>query len=372
MKLRSSTKIAIGFIFLLTLTIGGYQYWTRQMVANLKFEAVMPGVVSVVGIDPRYGYQLIVANQMAQLVKGDGGFQSTGTEASGAMSGAVEKRIPVREMLGTLSGDPKEIGEFVRIMNNIVQDEKWPTNAPVWTSEDIDKAFAGDQALTKKLESDINMKLDGTPLPSIRPNALFNGILVNFPVTLTAASPSGPRTVEGRLELPYRPRLLRAVEGRLADKNADNAMIAGYYAEEARKDLDNPAQRENVRELLGGLYSESRVNELRQAPEHVLKGAQVLINETHITSARSEEVLGGNEKQYKLTMQLSDEGRKRLWKYSSNRVGSYVMLVVNGVAVAAPKISHPLTQDELTVGGMGDLTLVNETVDAMNKVVKKD
>jgi preprotein translocase subunit SecD len=216
------------------------------------------------------------------------------------------------------------------------------------------------------------MDLDGKPLASVRPSALYNGILVNFPVTVTVASPTGPRDVVGRMELPYRPRLLKAVESRLADKNADTATIAGYYAEEARKEIEDPAAREKVRESLTRIYSKSNVDELRKTPERVLRGASVLINEQQIVKADSEEVDLGEQKRYDINLQLTDEGRKRLHKYSMDKVGTYVMLIVDGVAVAAPKISHQLTQDELTISGSQDKVLVREAVDAMNKVVKKD
>ncbi|MEZ0327856.1 MAG: hypothetical protein ACAH95_18320 [Fimbriimonas sp.] len=373
MKLLSSTKIAIVFVLLLTAIIGGYQFATVRMIAGAKFSPVTPGKVNVVGIDPDSGYQIIVANQMAQLIQSEGGFESSsGTGEGGATSGAVKKRIPIREMLGTFKGDPVAIGEFVRIMNDIKQDETWPSNAPVWTSENIDKAFAGDQVLAKELEHDINLKLDGTPLPSVRPAALYNGIFVNFPITLTVASPTGSRQVVGRVELPFRPSLLKVVEGRLAKKNADEATIIGYYAEEARKEIDNPSRRENLRQTLPFVYSEARLKELRRAPEQVLKGAQVVINETHITGAESREVDTGDKKRYDIKMRLTDEGRKRLWKYSMDRVGSYVMLVVDGIAVAAPRISHQLTQDELTLRGMEDQVLMRDAVDAMNQLVKKD
>ncbi len=372
MKLLSSTKIAIGFILLLTLIIGGYRFLNVQLIAGAKFGAVIPGKVNVVGIDPASGYRIIVANQMAQLIEGDGDFESTGSAEGGSTSGAVKKRIPIREMLGAIQGDPVAIGEFVRIMNDIRQDEEWPTNAPVWKSEDIEKAFAGDAKLAAKLQHDLNIKLDGSPLPSVRPAALYNGILVNFPISLTVASPSGAREVTGRLELPYRPRLLKVVEDKLAGKNAEVSTIIGYYAEEAAKEIADLSLRENVRTSLSNLYSKARVDELRIIPEKVLRGAQVLINEEHIEGAESREVDLGDKKLYDIKMRLTDEGRKRLWKYSMDRVGSYVMLVVDGIAVAAPRIRHQLTQDELTIGGMEDQVLMREAVDGMNKVVKKD
>jgi preprotein translocase subunit SecD len=177
--------------------------------------------------------------------------------------------------------------------------------------------------------------------------------------------------VIGRLELPYRPQLLKRVEGKLADKNADTTTIAGYYAESARPEIEDPTQREKVQKTLRAVYSKARVDELRVTPERVLRGAQVLINEQQITDAEIHEVEAGDKKRYDIRMRLSDEGRRRLWKYSMDKVGTYVMLIVDGVAVAAPKIQHQLTQDELTISGSEDAVLAREAVDGMNKVVKK-
>jgi hypothetical protein len=63
----------------------------------------------------------------------------------------------------------------------------------------------------------------------------------------------------------------------------------------------------------------------------------------------------------------SDEGRKRLWKYSINEVGSQILLLVDGIAIAAPRIQHPLTQSQLSIKGLPDEVLVSDAADAMNK-----
>jgi hypothetical protein len=371
MKLRGGTKIAIGFGILTALIIGGYRIYTTQAIKGATFAPVIPGRVNVVGIDPGSGYSIIVANQMAQLVQSEGDFQSSDSGSEGATSGSIKKRIPIREMLGTFQGDPKAIGEFVRIMNDIKQDENWPTDPAIWKSEDIDKAFGGDKALAAKLEKDINMKLDGTPLPSVRPAALYNGILVDFPMPVRIQSTEGEHTVVGRMQLPYRPRLLKSVDQALATKQADSTMIVGTYAEAARDAMKNPAARENVKNEIQKLYSQRNQQTMASAAERVMRGAQVLINDKHITGAELREVEAGEKKRYDIRINLTEEGRRRLWKYSTDRVGSHVLLIVNGIAVAAPKISHELTQSELTIGGMEDQVLAREAVDELNAGLKK-
>jgi hypothetical protein len=371
MKLLSSTKIALGFLLLVGLVIGGYRFYNIRAIADAKFSSVKPGKVNVVGLDPGAGYMVLVVNQMAQLVQGEGDFKSSDNGGEGPTEGAVKKRIPIREMLGAFNGDPKSIGEFVRIMNDIKQDENWPVNAVVWTSEDLERAFNGDKKLAAKLERDINLKLDGTPLSQVRSAALYNGILVDFPVSLTIKARDETREVVGRMQLPYRPKLLKAVEQDLAGKTVDLPMIAGTYAEAARKQLDDPSLRENVVASIQKLYSEQNLKSLRSAPERVLGSAEVIVNEQHVIGAESREQDAGDKKRYDIKVRLTDEGRRRLWKYSMDRVGSHVMLIVDGIAVAAPKISHELTQDELTIAGMTDPVLVREAVDALNRVASK-
>ncbi|HSI72158.1 MAG TPA: hypothetical protein VK934_03195 [Fimbriimonas sp.] len=371
MKFRGATKIAIGFGVLTALVIGGYRIYTTQAIKGAKFDPVIPGRANVVGIDPGAGYSVIVANQMAQLVQSDSEFQSSDSGSEGASTGSIKKRIPIREMLGTFQGDSRSIGEFVRIMNDIKQDEQWPTDPAIWKSEEVDKAMSGDLTLAKKLERDINMKLDGTPLASVRPAALYNGILVDFPIPVRIQSAEGERTVVGRLQLPYRPKLLKSVDQALATKQADTNMIIGTYAEQARAAMTDPSARENVRKQIQNLYSPASVRSMASAAERVLRGAQVLINEGHITGAELREIEAGNKKKYDIRIHLTEEGRRRLWKYSTDRVGSHVLLIVNGIAVAAPRISHQLTQTELTIGGMEDQVLAREAVDELNAGLKQ-
>ncbi len=69
-----------------------------------------------------------------------------------------------------------------------------------------------------------------------------------------------------------------------------------------------------------------------------------------------------------LTIEMTDEGRRRLWQYSEDKIGTQLLLIVDGVAIAAPKISHELAQGELTITQMADEGLVKEdTVNAINK-----
>jgi hypothetical protein len=105
MKIRSSTKIAVGFV---VLVVGGYfgrQIITDQMIMNEKFSPIAPGRVNLVGIDAGAGYRIITANFMAQLVEASGDFDSKDSDSGGATEGAIKKRVPIKELLQTLQGN---------------------------------------------------------------------------------------------------------------------------------------------------------------------------------------------------------------------------------------------------------------------------
>jgi hypothetical protein len=166
---------------------------------------------------------------------------------------------------------------------------------------------------------------------------------------------------------PYKPSFIRTVEGRYKDKSrVDDAMIAGYYADEARAILDNPSKRENVGESLRRLYSKETMEKRLELPRHLLANATVVVNERFITDASYRTYPGNDGKALNdLTVSLNNEGRKRLWKFSLNRVGDQILLIANDVAIAAPRIEHELALNELTVTQMPDEVLVRDAVESI-------
>ena len=68
-----------------------------------------------------------------------------------------------------------------------------------------------------------------------------------------------------------------------------------------------------------------------------------------------------------ITINLTDEGRMRLWKYSVGRVESHLLLVADGIPIAAPIIRDELREGELTITQMEDEALVKDAVDALNR-----
>lgn len=366
-KLRVSTWIGITGV---ALAVGGYyglHALSALMVGGEHFDPIPPGRVNLVGISPGAGYRIIIANDVAQLVQTQGGFGAKESDSGGATEGSIKKRVPIRELLGVLRGDGKSLGNFVMIMNNLQENEEWPPIRVVWSKDDIEKAIAGDPKLKAKLEHDLNVRLDGTPIVPLVRNSLENGIIVKAPVELTVNLNGKQTLVKGETMEPFKPSLIRTVEARYKDKpRVDDAMIAGYYADEARPALTTPSKRENVAKSLRGLYSKETMEARLETPRHLLANATVVVNDQFITDASYKSYRGNNDKPLNdLTVKLTDEGRKRLWKFSLNRVGDQILLIANDVAIAAPRIEHELALGELTITQMPDEVLVRDAVDSI-------
>jgi hypothetical protein len=368
MALRKSTKIAIGFAL---LTGGGYLAYdqvTDYLALSAKFTPIKPGNVNLLGIDTGTGYRIIVANQIAQLVEADSEFEGDRNEDTGATSGAIKKRVPMRELLQVLQGNEKAVGAFVMNMNDIREDETWPTTRVVWTAEDIRRALDGDAALRARLERDLNMYLDGRPLPTANISALNNGIIVDTPVTLNIQSEGKDVHITGRIQEPYRPRMILAVENLVTERAGMTAdQQVGFYLEEGRKALNEPNGRENIAKTLENRISPSVAASRAEKPERVLRRATVVVNDQFIRGARYDSLKDSDGKPYyNLVIQFNEEGRRRLWQFSKKRVGSQLLLTVDGIPIAAPRIRHDLAQGELTITQLRDESLVQDAVNALN------
>lgn len=362
-----STWMALGTIALAVAGYYGKEALSSAMLAKEHFDPVAPGRVNLVGITPGAGYRIIVANDVAQLVETQGGFGGKETGNEGATEGSIKKRVPMRELLGVLRGDDKSLGPFVMIMNNLQEKEDWAPIRVDWTKDQLEKAIGGDPKLKAKLEHDLNVRLDGTPIVPLNRNSLENGIFVHAPIELTVNIDGKPKVVRGETVEPYKPNFIKAVEGKYADKaNVDNNMIAGYYADEANNLREKPGSKENVAESLRRMYSPETMRSRLETPRRMLKNAQVVLNESYVEDA--------GYKSYKtpdghtisdLTMHLNDEGRRRLWKFSKDRVGSQILLIADDVAIAAPRIEHELALSEFTIRQMPDEVLVREAIESI-------
>jgi len=374
MKIRSSTKITIGFVVLVTLGYGGYQFAMQKAIEGEHFDPVVPGNVNLVGIDPGAGYKIIVANFVAQLIEGgSAGFGGNDNDAGGggATEGAIKKRIPIKEMLAVLRGDESALGPLTMVMNDM-KEENLPPHRVIWSAEDLHKAIVGDKTLKAKLESDLNVHLDGSPLDHVRPSAIEDGIVIDAPVRVTVNLGGTRKEVVGHVFEGFKPRLVKAVESRYADKNYTPQMQAGYYADEAQKIIAQPKLRENVSETLLDRVSEKTSKERAAPVERILKSATVVINDSQILKASERTYDTSDGQRSDLTIDLNEEGRRRLWKYSIDKVHTQLLLIANNVAIEAPKINHVLSEDQLTITQMRDKTLVDDAVNMINTHTSKN
>jgi len=379
---RPSTKIFLGFLFIIAACWGGWQLYSDWRVSNIKFTPIEPGKVNLVGIDLSGGYRITVSNQVAQLVesrdrvdtpaKGGGlfgGFSMGGADQSddsggGSSSGSSKRRVPIAELIKSLQGDVTALGKFVMAENDLNEDDLPPVRV-TWSDTDIIKALNGDPVLRAKLEKDLNVKLDGTPLPYIRPDAMWDGIVIQAHVPIHVNIGGMPRLLQAPILLPFKADLMSKVERDVEQKsNLTDDTIRIYYQQEAQKVTD--ANRENVAETLKTTVAPEHLGHYAGNPESILGKAVILINENYVTKASVEAVPTDTGTLYNLALDLTPDGVDRLWYYSKHRVGFQLLLISNGVAIAAPTIRHELTSSPLVITKLPDQALAKDAADTIN------
>ena len=223
----SSLKIAIGFVALIAAVYFGYQAYAHKVIDSKSFAEIPPGKVTLLGIDAGAGYKIIVSNEIAQLVPTPNGKLEATDDAMGGGgddSDSTDKRhVPLKETVESLQGDTAALSELVTIMNDDLRKEREqiPPDPVIWNAADIQKAIAGDAKLRAKLEHDINMHIDGTPVDFITKNALYNGITIDLPVPVKVDVRGVPQTLVAHVRIPYRAAFTVRVENDITnDENA--------------------------------------------------------------------------------------------------------------------------------------------------------
>ncbi|MBX7135592.1 MAG: hypothetical protein K1X67_23235 [Fimbriimonadaceae bacterium] len=360
---RSATKIAIGFVLVVVGGFYGYRAWTNYMVGRIDVKPIGPKRVNLVAISPGAGYRILVANGIAQLAEVSGSFDAPDLAQMDEGSDVVSaKKVPMKEMLQSLRQETEGLGAFIMRINDIKADDI-PPEAPVWKAEDLRKALDSDPALKSKLEREINMGLDGTPPNRVIASACVNGIVISTPVTVKI----GGKPVQAEVLQPYRPSFIENIEKKLQERfDADDAR-PGVYRQALEDLLNGQGAKEDVRKSLLARISPERAADLAAKPQRVLENAAVILNDDQIISASARTYKANKRELTDITINLTDEGRDRLWKYSHDRQGFQLLLVVDGIAIAAPRISHELSQRDVTISQLPDASLAEEAVDLMNK-----
>lgn len=366
--MRSSTKIVIGAALVAAVGYVGLVTIPGYLVMREKFSPLKPGSFNIVGVNTRKGgYTIVVANQVAQLVVGKAG--NLEAPDPQAVSSSERKRVPLRDMIRALQGDDKSLARFVMLMNDI-SDASLPAYPIVWKAEDIERALSGDEALKRRLVEDLAIGLDGVPLDSIRTRAIQEGIVVETPVPIRVNMEGKEVTRFARIREEYRPRFFSALDRELSEKgNLTTSLIAGYYRAAARDLIENPSKCEDIAASLRSRYAKTRVESLASLPQRMLGSITIVVNDSLIDGARAERYKTSDGKPMSdLVLVLADEGRRRLWQYSSQHKGEQLLLVWEGIAVAAPTIVETIPFAEVQIKQIPDSTLAQDTVKAILKL----
>lgn len=370
MKIKGSTKLLLGFA---ALVGGGYGAWYGYGELQLRGFEMRPLAVTranLIAINSDSGYRVIVANRMAQLIEitEDSGAQA-GVSDEQINSGVVTevKRLPVKDLLGALQGDAESLSRLVVTVNELDKEEI-PPDPIVWKQEDLEKAFNGDEALRKKLEQDLNVALDGTPLSQITPEALEIGIVIDFPIRFQVPIQGKATEVVARIQVPYQPQFTRDVMRSIEEKpDLSDELIKLTYRDAAAAVLDGSVAKENVMVSIRARYDETRLKDYAAGPQRVLNATSVILNQEQMLQASYVQAESNEGPQkYDLRLRLNDEGMKRLWKYSRQNPGFQLLLTVDGIPIAAPRVRGEITQHDVTIRQLSDERLAQEAVNVIN------
>jgi preprotein translocase subunit SecD len=124
-----------------------------------------------------------------------------------------------------------------------------------------------------------------------------------------------------------------------------------------------------VKKNLSLMIAQDRLQSYAGPAQRILASADIVVNDEQIEEASYSSYEGTDgEKFFTLNFSLTDEGRKRLWKYSRGRIGNQLLVVKDGIAIAAPKIRHELSDSNVDVTQLQEETLVKETVDLVRQL----
>lgn len=346
----------------------GYRSYSMLRLKDVVITPINPGRISLVAVNGDGRYKIVVANQLAQLVESSGSVEDARSNRTALNS----KRLPIRELMQSLQLNEKALSKLIMNLNDFREDDL-PPQKVVWRMEDLDKAFAGDAALKKKLEHDLHVGLDGTPPDQINMDALLNGIVLDYPVKVKFTVGGKPHEMVARVQEHFQAQFAQGVWAAIEAKfNPPKEEIIGLYRERALGILEGKVPRQDLVAAIKGRYAPARLLALAKNPEFILSRATVLLNESFIEGATSQtheskdgQILTDIE------VKLTDEGRDRLWKYSFDNKGFHLLLVVDGIAIAAPRISTELPGKSVSITQLPNEAIAADAVDLINTLAKK-
>ena len=348
----------------------------------MKFSPPAPGSVSLMALSPKSGYRIKIIDQIARLTAaGNGSFQASSENLGlgGGSGNDKQPSLPLNDLMGTLRGDPDSATRFVMSLNSLTAEQMdnnandpeggWPTVRIRWTADQIKQALGGNQALQKKLVNDLNMNLDGTPLAQVNYQSIESGIIVETPGTLKVVVNGKPLQIPVVVSRPYRPSMILSVMRDVdahPSQNFSSDKRLGTYIQYAKATLAGKVQKENIAEALTKLIAPSGIEKYLSSAENVIDAATVVISNKQIKGASESVSSESGHPIYTLNLNLTPNGRLRLWKYSHFHHGNQLLLVSHGVAIAAPIIRTDLFSSQVTIGEMKDKNLVDDAIASIN------
>ncbi|MFW5697208.1 MAG: hypothetical protein ACOCX1_01460 [Fimbriimonadaceae bacterium] len=374
-KLNPSIKFALLVAAVLAVAFFGYHLYGDYRLRDVELAEIQPSEVTILALQPGAGYRILVSNEVAKLAQ----VRGAGEDISGASIENLETDnasiLPISAMLGSMQGDQESLNRFVMSLNELGGD-----NLPAlregrtWTAEQLREVLdGGDPELREELEADLNVTLDGMPLDQINLASVQNGIVIDSPVPVEVSIGGEVRTFEARVQQAFQPSFTRRFESQLENEDVDisEERIAALYASLMRQILEpeqfeNPMNRQDVAEAIERLIDPDYLAEYAEAPERVLRNATTVLNNEYIVGASYEqESTNRRDESYKLNIEVNEEGRMRMWKYSHDNPSFQLLLIVDGAAIAAPVISTELRQSPITITRISNERLIKNAVDKM-------
>ena len=357
MKIRATTKILMGFIGLIGLAYGGRYGLTKFQLIGVDLHPIPSSDFCLIAIGPKANVKTIIANQMVQLVESSDKFSGASEGESGMESGAVKKRIPVRELIGVLGGDPDSAQSFVKKMRDNTEESSSEDEAPLWTKSDLQAAMAAKGPLREKLEHDLGVTMDGQMNPVINRLAYFYGIRIKVPITLNVPNAKGQK-IDSFDVVTFKPKGMSRFYKQMQTKFYDKAQLQTYYASFLR---DDKPEAQDIADTLKKIFAGVEGSDELKKAENIARYSTILVNQPMIEKVSMEEQTDGRVVTYDLKVALNAEGKSRLLKFSSEG-GKQILVVSKGVAIAAAVIGTQLNSQELVIKQITSKRLLEDAV----------
>lgn len=375
MKFRSGLKLAIAVGIILGLFFLGNRLYTVYVILPRVYPRLTPGHVNLIGIKLQ-GERIIVSNGIARLEQGAGeafGGDSTadalqeasGEGAVGASSGAT---IPMFAVIGALQQKPEETAELVSSLAGI-DTANIPDERLVWNLKDIQTALSSPGELRNRLERDLCQRLDGELLAEFHKSRLRSGIYLRIPVPVEVPTDEGVKIVSAPVVVNFKTRLADRVNAnpQIRGKyDPSDATWRGVYEEvgEALRQSKSQSPREQIQTEI----SADRIERLAGPASRLLARVTILATESQIARAalESKPKPNGSGTISTLNLDLTRDGRDRLWQYTFKNPGCQLLFAFDGIAIAAPFVKSEMKYSTIAITNVTDEVTATEATEWIN------